>query len=68
MNEPNKSLKNYLVLLIVVLIGFQQFPVVRLGGSFKLYELAALGLLITDFVYLFEPIFRLSYRFLPELP
>jgi len=52
MNEPNKSLKNYLVLLIVVLIGFQQFPVVRIGGSFKLYELAALGLLITDFVHI----------------
>ncbi|BAU55755.1 hypothetical protein [Mucilaginibacter gotjawali] len=48
----NISITDNLILLIIVLIGFQQFPVIRIGGSFKLYELAALALLVIDFVYL----------------
>lgn len=33
-----------LLLIIVLLIGFQQFPVIYIGGSFKIYEL--LGLIL----------------------
>lgn len=38
---------NYLY-LIILLIGFQQFPVLRIGGSFKLYEILAIFVLIYD--------------------
>lgn len=31
-----------LLFLIIILIGFQQFPVLRIGGSLKIYELLAL--------------------------
>lgn len=37
---------NKLVVAIVLLIGFQQFPVVRIGGSYKIYELIASFLLL----------------------
>lgn len=43
--------KEKLVFLIIVLIGFQQFPVLRIGGSFKIYEVLALLLLVTDCCY-----------------
>ena len=36
----------FLLFLIVLLIGFQQFPVLRIGGSFKIYELLSLILLL----------------------
>lgn len=39
------DLKSKIVILIILFIGFQQFPVIRAGGSFKLYELLALCLL-----------------------
>lgn len=38
------SLKTKLILSILLLIGFQQFPVIYVGGSFKIYEL--LGLVV----------------------
>ncbi|CAG9888850.1 hypothetical protein BOVA604_197 [Bacteroides ovatus] len=41
------SKKHYFLLyLIILLIGFQQFPVLRIGGSFKIYELLSLILLL----------------------
>lgn len=42
------NFKSKLAFLIIILIGFQQFPVFRVGGSFKVYELLAIILLITD--------------------
>ncbi len=41
LKAQSKSLYFFLV-AIIVLIGFQQFPVIRVGGSFKIYELLAL--------------------------
>ena len=38
--------KYYLLFAIIVLIGFQQFPVLRIGGSFKIYELLSILLLL----------------------
>lgn len=35
-----------LLFYIIIFIGFQQFPVIRLGGSFKIYELLAFILLL----------------------
>lgn len=35
-----------LISIIILFIGFQQFPVFRLGGSFKVYEISAIVLLI----------------------
>ena len=37
---------HFLLFYIIILIGFQQFPVIRIGGSFKIYELLALILLL----------------------
>ena len=43
----SSSKKYYLLLyLIVLLIGFQQFPVIRIGGSLNIYELLSFILLI----------------------
>ncbi|MBN3229622.1 O-antigen ligase family protein [Pectobacterium brasiliense] len=39
-----KDVRNFLCLAIIFLIGFQQFPVIRIGGSFKLYELISIVL------------------------
>lgn len=39
------GLQTKILCLIIFLIGFQQFPVIRAGGSFKIYELLAIGLL-----------------------
>ena len=39
------DLETKLVCLIIFSIGFQQFPVIRIGGSFKIYELLAICLL-----------------------
>lgn len=38
----------YLIFLIIVLIGFQQFPVIRIGGSLKIYEVLAIILLVLN--------------------
>ena len=38
--------RSYLLFAIIVLIGFQQFPVLRIGGSFKIYELLSILLLL----------------------
>ena len=46
------NIKYYLILLILIFIGFQQVLVLRIGGSFKLYELAALILLFFNLIYL----------------
>lgn len=37
---------HFLLFYIIILIGFQQFPVIRIGGSLKIYELLALILLL----------------------
>lgn len=39
------DLKDKLAYLILLFIGFQQFPVIRVGGSLKLYEVFALALM-----------------------
>ena len=38
--------KYYLLSAIIILIGFQQFPVLRIGGSFKVYEFLSILLLL----------------------
>ncbi|NKF21889.1 O-antigen ligase family protein [Solimonas marina] len=43
------GIRTTLILLIVALIGFQQFPVIRIGGSFKVYELLAIALFLLAF-------------------
>ncbi|RKR81076.1 O-antigen ligase-like membrane protein [Mucilaginibacter gracilis] len=43
-----QKLKNKLSYYILAFIAFQQFPVIRIGGSFKIYELLALLLLIVN--------------------
>lgn len=40
------NLETKIVCLIILTIGFQQFPVIRVGGSFKIYELFAIALLM----------------------
>ncbi|MDB4926294.1 O-antigen ligase [Mucilaginibacter sp.] len=35
---------------ILFFIGFQQFPIIRIGGSFKVYELLAIIILLTDII------------------
>lgn len=45
-NFFKSSIKDKLLYLIIILLGFQQFPVVRVGGSFKVYELIAVILLL----------------------
>lgn len=42
----NLNLETKIVCLIILTIGFQQFPVLRVGGSFKIYELFAISLLL----------------------
>lgn len=39
------GIQTKMLCLIIFLIGFQQFPVIRAGGSFKIYELLAIGML-----------------------
>lgn len=46
--EHEFGLRSWLSFAIIVCIGFQQFPVVRVGGSFRLYELLALALLMVS--------------------
>ncbi|MDR2406842.1 MAG: O-antigen ligase family protein [Bacteroidales bacterium] len=46
MNLP--VLKYKIIFLIIVLIGFQQFPVIRIGGSLKIYEILAILLLFIN--------------------
>lgn len=50
--KKNLPLKAWAAIGIIVLIDFQQFPVLRIGGSFKLYELLALLLLIIDLLFI----------------
>lgn len=45
-NTNQRKIYHFLLFYIIVLIGFQQFPVFRIGGSFKIYELLALILLL----------------------
>ena len=45
------NIETKLVCLIIFTIGMQQFPVIRVGGSFKIYELLAMCLL---FISLFS--------------
>ena len=52
--------RHYLLFLIVLLIGFQQFPVLRIGGSFKLYEILSIILLLVN-VLSFKRSFSKSY-------
>jgi O-antigen ligase len=44
----NLNLETKISLIILATIGLQQFPVIRVGGSFKIYELMAMGLLIVN--------------------
>lgn len=47
-----RTLKDSLVLLIILLIGFQSFPIIKIGGVFKLYELSALLLLLIELSFI----------------
>jgi O-antigen ligase len=42
------NLKYNLTFFIIILIGFQQFPVLRIGGSLKVYEILAIILLLVN--------------------
>ncbi|WP_345955887.1 O-antigen ligase family protein [Mucilaginibacter sp. PAMB04168] len=42
------SIKEKLSYFILLFIGFQQFPVIRIGGSLKIYEVLALILLVIN--------------------
>ena len=42
----NQDFKTKILLLILLLIGFQQFPVIYVGGSLKVYEVLGLILLV----------------------
>lgn len=44
--SKNEFIKYKFVSTIIILIGFQQFPVLRIGGSLKLYEIIAIILVI----------------------
>src|ERR1700710_2890881 len=50
MTYASMSFKNKLLFLIIVLIGFQQFPVIRVGGSFKIYELLAIIVMFINLI------------------
>lgn len=47
-----QKIKYGLVFYIIVFIGFQQFPVINVGGSFKIYELLSISLMILNLVLL----------------
>lgn len=46
------NFKNKLILSIILLIGFQAFPIIKIGGTFKIYELLALVVLFIDVAYI----------------
>jgi hypothetical protein len=41
-------LKAIAAIAVLFFIGFQQFPIIRIGGSFKIYELFAIVILLVD--------------------
>ncbi|MCR8560146.1 hypothetical protein KXD93_21015 [Mucilaginibacter sp. BJC16-A38] len=47
-----RSFKDGIVVLIVLLIGFQSFPIIKVGGVFKIYELLALTLLFIEIAFI----------------
>lgn len=48
----NLSIKDKLLFYIIILLGCQQFPVIRIGGSFKTYELLGIVLMIYSVLYI----------------
>lgn len=48
----DRKLKDSLILAIILLIGFQAFPIIKVGGTFKIYELLALVLLLLELLYI----------------
>jgi hypothetical protein len=44
----NLNFQSKIVCLIILTVGLQQFPVIRVGGSFKVYELLAILLLVIN--------------------
>ncbi|MFB0495596.1 hypothetical protein ABID99_001833 [Mucilaginibacter sp. OAE612] len=48
----DRSFKDSVIVLIVLLIGFQSFPIIKVGGVFKIYELLALILLFTEIAFI----------------
>lgn len=47
-----KGLRDYIIIFIILLIGFQAFPIIKIGGTFKVYELFAIVLLIVELLYI----------------
>ncbi|MFS2190410.1 hypothetical protein ACCC92_27300, partial [Mucilaginibacter sp. Mucisp84] len=45
-----RNFKDSIVVLMLLLIGFQSFPIIKVGGVFKIYELLALTLLFIEMV------------------
>ncbi len=64
MNNSYKKQLDLLIVLIIYFIAFQKFPIIRLGGIFKLYELLALLILILTIVNIK---FRINVKDIPIL-
>jgi hypothetical protein len=47
----SRSLKDSIIVSIIFLMGFQAFPIIKLGGTFKTYELLSILLVIIELIY-----------------
>jgi O-antigen ligase len=50
----NLPVKSVCASAIILLIGFQQFPIIKAGGSFKIYEVLAIVILLVDLIKIRE--------------